>query len=50
MFLFHLKGNLYINFIEEMISKSKIEEYFNNFKRENQSFAEENLDLDRIYE
>ena len=38
------------NYIEEMISKSKIQEYFNYFKRENPLFAEEELKLDKIDE
>ena len=38
------------NYMEEMISKSKIEEYFNYFKRENPLFAEEQLKLDKIDE
>ena len=36
--------------MKEIISKSKIEEYFNGFKRENPLFPEENLDLDKIDE
>ena len=31
------------NYMEEMISKSKIQEYFNYFKRENPLLAEEEL-------
>ena len=35
-------------FMEEIISKSKIQEYFNYFKRENPLFADEALNQDRI--
>ena len=38
------------NYMEEIISKSKIEEYFNYFKRENPLFAEEELQLEKIDE
>ena len=36
--------------MEEIISKTKIEEYFNYFKMENPLFAQEKLDLDKIDE
>ncbi len=43
---FEYKGN----YMEEMTSKRKIEEYFNYFKRENPLFANEQLNPDRIDE